>query len=54
MCGMDYRPVKSNGMIENLNMKLAACPEIEINMNVLVLDIPDAWGMLLSREWAVS
>ena len=35
-------------------MKLAAYPEIEINMNVLVLDIPDTWGMLLSREWAAK
>ena len=51
---MDSQPVKSKGIIENLNMKLAAYPEIEINMNVLVLDIPDAWGMLLSREWAAK
>ena len=51
ICGMDYRPVKSKGVIENLNMKLAAYPEIEVNMNVLVLYIPDTWGMLLLREW---
>ena len=23
-------------------------------MNVLVIDIPDVWGMLLSREWATK
>ena len=51
---MDSRPVESKGIIENLNMKLAAYPEIEINMNVLVLDIPDTWGMLLSREWVAK
>ena len=54
MCGMDSNPIKSRGIIENLKMKLAAYPEIEINMNVLVLDIPDTWGMLLSREWAAK
>ena len=54
VCGMDSRPVKSKGVIENLNMKLAAYPEIEVNMNVLVLDILDTWGMLLSREWAAK
>ena len=54
MCGMDSKPVKSRGIIENLTMKLAAYPEIEINMNVLVLDILDTSGMLLSREWAAK
>jgi hypothetical protein len=23
-------------------------------MNVVVIDIPDAWGMLLSREWETT
>ena len=54
MCGMDSKPVKSRGIIENLKMKLAVYPEIEINMNILVLDIPDTWGILLSREWAAK
>ena len=39
VCGMDSRPITSEGVIENLNMKLASYPEIEINMNVLVVDI---------------
>ena len=34
VCCMDSRTVKSKGIIENLNMKLVAYPEIEINMNV--------------------
>ena len=51
---MDSRHVESKGVIENLSMTLAAYPEIQINMNVLVLDIPDTWGMLLSREWAAK
>ena len=54
VCGMESRPIKSKGVIENLNMKLAAYPEIQINMNVLVLDIPDTWGILLPREWATK
>ena len=51
---MDSRPVKSEEAIENLNMELMVYLEIEVNMNVLVLDIPDTWGMLLSREWAAK
>ena len=38
-------------MIENLKIKLVAYLDVEITMNVLVIDIPDVWGMLLSREW---
>ena len=48
---MDSRPVESKGVIENLKMKLAAYPDIEVTMNVLVIDIPNVWGMLLSRKW---
>ena len=41
-------------MIENLKIKLVAYLDVEITMNVLVIDIPDVWGMLLSREWAAK
>ena len=51
---MDSRPVECKGVIENSKMKLAAYPDVEITMNVLVIDIPDVWGMLLSREWAAK
>ena len=54
VCGMDSQPVESKGVIENLKMKLAAYPDIEVTMTVLVIDITDVWGMLLSREWAVK
>jgi hypothetical protein len=26
-------------------------PDISIIMNVLVIDVPDAWGMILYRPW---
>ena len=48
---MESRPIESKGVIENLKMKLAAYLDVKITMNVLVVDIHDAWGMLLSREW---
>ena len=47
---MDSRPIESNGVIENLKMKLEAYLDVEITMNVLVINIPGAWGMLLSRD----
>jgi hypothetical protein len=40
------------GLIKDLRVSLAAFPYISLVMNVVVIDIPDVWGMLLSREWA--
>jgi len=54
ICGMDARPVELKGIIENLNMRLVAYLEIEINMNVLVLDIPDTWGMFCLENGPLS
>ena len=52
VCGMESRPIESKGVIENLKMKLATHPDVEITMNVLVIGILDISGMLLFREWA--
>jgi hypothetical protein len=32
-------------------VKLAFHPEFIFKMDVLVIDVPSAWGMLLSRKW---
>ena len=31
-------------------MHLASFPIIQIEMDIIVVDVPDAWGMLLSRK----
>lgn len=36
------------------NVHLAAYPDIMITMEIVVIDVPDAWGMLLSRKWATD
>ena len=54
VCGIDSRPVESKGVIESLKMMLVAYVDVEVTMNVLVVDIPDAWGMLLFREWTTK
>ena len=35
-------------------MKLEAYPYVKVTMNVLVIDIPDFQGILLSREWEIK
>ena len=51
---MDSRPVKVEGMIENQVVRLAKYPDIQITMDILVIDVPDKWGMLLSRKWGAT
>ena len=54
VCAMDSRPVKVEGMIENQLVRLAKYSDIQITMDILVIDVPDKWGMLLSRKWGTT
>jgi hypothetical protein len=54
VCAMDSREIETHGIILGLQVKLAAHPEVTFKMDVLVIDVPDAWGMLLSRKWATT
>ena len=51
VCAMDAREVEVVGIILNLHVKLAKYPDIDMSMDVVVIDVPDNWGMLLSRKW---
>ena len=51
---MDSRLVEVEGMIENHLVRLAKYPDIQITMDILVIDVPDEWGMLLSRKWGAT
>ena len=51
---MDSREVEVIGIILGLQLKLAAYPQITFQMDILVIDVPDAWGMLLSRKWGAT
>jgi hypothetical protein len=54
VCAMDSREIKVHGLIKDLQVHLAVYPDISVLMDVVVIDVPDAWGMLLSRKWAAS
>jgi hypothetical protein len=54
VCAMDSREVETHGIILNLQVKLASYPNITFPVDILVIDVPDAWGMLLSRKWAAT
>ena len=51
---MDVREVEVVGIILNLQVKLAKYLDIYMSMDVVVIDVPDNWGMFLSRKWAAT
>jgi hypothetical protein len=53
VCGIDSKAISAYGLIENLEVRLARYPEIVFVMDIVV-DIPDIWGMLLSRKWVAT
>ena len=50
----DSSQVKCLGLIKNLGFSLTQLPAKNLVMDVLVVDIPPKYGMLLSREWAAK
>jgi hypothetical protein len=54
VCGIDSRRVKVFGVCEDVEVFLIDFPHISLLMDILVIDVLDAWGMLLSRTWSSS
>jgi hypothetical protein len=45
---MDSREIKVHGLIKDLQVHLAVYPDIIVLMDVVVINVPNAWGTLLS------
>jgi hypothetical protein len=54
VCGIDSRRVKVLGVCEDVEVFLIGFPHITVLMDMLVIDVPDAWGMVLSRTWSLA
>jgi hypothetical protein len=52
VCGIDARKVEVFRVCEDVEVFLIDFPHISLLMDILVIDVPDAWGMLLSRTWS--
>jgi hypothetical protein len=50
ICAMDNRTIAVHGLIKGLQVHLTAFPDIMIEMDIVVIDAPDTWGMLLNRK----
>jgi hypothetical protein len=47
-----HKGSRSLGCVKDVEVFLIDFPHISILMDILVIDVPDAWGMLLSRTWS--
>jgi hypothetical protein len=52
--GIDSRKVKLYGLIEDVEVYLWDSPHTSLIMNIVVIDVPYAWGILLSRSWSTT
>ncbi|KAH9290843.1 hypothetical protein KI387_034960, partial [Taxus chinensis] len=51
---MDSREVPVVGCVKYLVVQLASYPGRNLKLDVVIVDCPAKWGMLLSRKWAAS
>jgi hypothetical protein len=52
VCGFESKAIPTHGVVENVKVCLGRYPERVIHMDIMVVDVPDVWGMLLSRKFA--
>jgi len=51
VCGFESKSVPTHGVIENIEVRLKEFPEKIVYIDIIVVDVPDVWGMLLSRKF---
>jgi hypothetical protein len=54
VCGFESKVIPTHGVIENVKAHLVRYPEIVILMDIVVMDVPDVWGMILSRKFITT
>jgi hypothetical protein len=52
VCGFKSKAIPTNGVVENVEVRLKEYPEKMVHIDIVVVDVPDVWGMLLSRKFA--
>ena len=51
---MDSRELKFCGVVVDVPVRLTVHPSISLKMDIVVIDLPESWGMLLSRKFGVD
>jgi hypothetical protein len=51
VCGFESRAISTHGVIENVEVCLKEYLERVIHIDIVVVDVPDVWGMLFCRKF---
>jgi hypothetical protein len=51
VCGFESKEIPTHGVVENVEVRLKEYPEKTVHIDIVVVDVPDVWGMLLSRKF---
>jgi hypothetical protein len=51
VCGFESRAIPTHGVVENVEVWLGKYPERVIHMDIVVVDVLDLWGMILSKKF---
>jgi hypothetical protein len=54
VCVIDSIKVKVYDLIEDVEVYLQDFPHIDLTMNIILIDVPNDLGMLLSRIWSYT
>jgi hypothetical protein len=51
VCGFESKEIPTHGVFENVEVQLKEFPEKTVHIDIIVVDVLDVWGMLLSRKF---
>jgi hypothetical protein len=51
VCGFESKVIPTHGVVENVEVHLKEYPEKTVHIDIIVVDVPNVWGMLLSRKF---
>jgi hypothetical protein len=51
VCGFESKAIPTHGVVENVEVHLKEYLEKTVHIDIIVVDVPDVWGMLLSRKF---
>jgi hypothetical protein len=52
VCGFESKSIPTHAVVENVEVFLKEYLEKVIHIDIVIVDIPDVWGMLLSRKFS--
>jgi hypothetical protein len=51
VCGFESKAIPTHGVIENIEVQLKEFPKKTVQIDIIVVDVLDVWGMFLSRKF---